>query len=240
MKKLFCLISNWFSTSSSPIKEEPKIEKPVMKSNIKILIDNGHGDNTPGKRSPYSACGTLPAIPFFEYKWCREIANPVVQRLRDLGYDAEILVPEETDISLAERTNRVNKICNELGASNVILVSIHSNAAGNGREWYKAVGWSAYTTPGKTKSDDLAECLYDAAESEFANTDRKIRTDKCDGDRDWEENFYILRKSLCPAVLTENFFYDNVDDVKYILSDEGREAIIRCHVSGIIKYLETR
>lgn len=244
MRGLFCMVSNWFSspTNSSKtfIKEEPKIEKPIMKSNIKILIDNGHGDNTPGKRSPYSACGTLPAIPFFEYKWCREIANPVVQRLRDLGYDAEILVPEETDISLAERANRVNKICNELGASNVILVSIHSNAAGNGRDWYKAVGWSAYTTPGKTNSDVLADCLYDAAEIEFANTGRKIRTDKSDGDRDWEENFYILRKSLCPAVLTENFFYDNIDDVKYILSDEGREAIIRCHVNGIIKYLETR
>ena len=243
MKKLFCMISSWFSFQSSLPKEkekepEPKKEEPViMKLKVKILVDNGHGNNTPGKRSPYSACGTLPAIPFFEYQWCREIAYPVVQRLRDLGYDAEILVPEEIDISLAERYNRVNKICKELGASNVILVSIHSNAAGNGKEWYKAIGWSAYTTPGETKSDNLAECLYDAAEIEFKG--RKIRTDKSDGDRDWEENFYVLRKSLCPAVLTENFFYDNIDDVQYILSDEGREAVIRCHVNGIIKYLET-
>lgn len=238
MRNLFCMISNWFSTPSSPkIKEDTKIENPIMKSDIKILIDNGHGYNTPGKRSPFSACGTLPAIPFFEYQWCREISSPVVSRLRDRGYDAELLVPEDIDVSLPERCNRVNKICKELGKSKVILISIHANAAGNGREWYKAIGWSAYTTPGKTESDVLAEYLYDAAEEEFIG--RKIRTDKSDGDRDWEENFYIIRKSLCPAVLTENFFYDNIDDVQYILSDEGREAVINCHVKGIIKYLES-
>ena len=240
MRRLFCMISSWFSTSSSPSKlEEPK-EKPTtttMKSNIKILIDNGHGYNTPGKRSPYSACGTLPALPFYEYQWCREIANQVVPRLRELGYDAEILVPEEEDITLQERCKRVNNICKDLGASKVILVSIHSNAAGNGKDWYNARGWSAYTTPGKTNSDNLAECLYDAAEIEFKG--RKIRTDKSDGDKDWEENFYILKKSLCPAVLTENFFYDNVDDLEYILSDEGKEAVINCHIKGIIKYIET-
>ena len=239
IKKFICTVSNWFSNSFKPSlkNRDLKDKEPIMKSDMKILIDNGHGKDTPGKRSPYSACGTLPAIPFYEYQWCREIARPVVQGLRDLGYDAEILVPEETDISLAERCNRVNKICKELGASNVILVSIHSNAAGNGRDWYKAVGWSAYTTPGKTKSDSLAECLYGAAEIEFQG--RRIRTDKSDGDMDWEENFYILRKSLCPAVLTENFFYDNIDDIQYILSEEGRNAIIQCHIKGIIKYIET-
>ena len=40
-----------------------------------------------------------------------------------------------------------------------------------------------------------------------------------DGDRDWEEDFYILRKSRCPAVLTENFFMDT-------------------HVEGIVEWLE--
>ena len=61
-----------------------------------------------------------------------------------------------------------------------------------------------------------------------------------DGDRDWEEDFYILRKSRCPAVLTENFFMDNKADVAYMLSDEGKEAIVRCHVEGIKKYIDER
>lgn len=203
---------------------------------MKILIDPGHGCDTPGKRSPYSACGVLPALPFFEFSWCREIAHEVANRLRNLGYDTEIIVPEENDIPLPERCRRVNEVCREHGKNNVILISIHSNAAGCGKSWMKAQGWSAYTTPGRTESDTIAEYLYEAAGEAFQG--RKIRKDMCDGDCDWEENFYILRKSLCPAVLTENFFYDNPGDLEYILSEEGKEAVIRCHVTGIIEYLK--
>lgn len=203
---------------------------------VKILIDNGHGFDTPGKKSPYSCYGVEPAIVFEEWRWAREIAHPLVDKLVSLGYDAELVVPEREDISLKERVRRVNDYCVKLGKNNVILVSVHANAAGNGRQWLKAQGWSAFTTKGTTKSDKLADCLYAAAEKNFKG--RKIRTDYSDGDPDWEENFYIIRNTLCPAVLTENFFYDNVDDVNYILSDEGREAVIKTHIEGIEKYLK--
>lgn len=202
-----------------------------------ILIDNGHGNNTPGKRSPYSLKGALPEIEFYEYKWNREIANEVKNRLVNLGYDARLIVPEITDISLPERANRVNRICTQVGTSNVILISIHANAAGIGTSWMSARGWCAFTTKGTTKSDKFAECLYEEAEKNFKG--HQIRTDKSDGDKDWEANFSIIYKSYCPAVLTENFFYDNVDDVKYILSQEGREAVIKTHVDGIIKYINS-
>ena len=48
---------------------------------IKILIDNGHGINTLGKRSPYSMTGIEPEIPFLEYEWNREIADELVYEL---------------------------------------------------------------------------------------------------------------------------------------------------------------
>lgn len=202
-----------------------------------ILIDNGHGNNTPGKKSPYSCYGIKPEIEFYEYKWNREIATEIHKRLVALGYDARIIVPEIIDISLKERVNRVNKICNDVGAQNVILLSVHANAAGNGKEWKSARGWCAFTTKGTTKSDAFAECLYEEARKNFVG--HQIRTDKSDGDSDWEANFYIIYHSYCPAVLTENFFYDNVEDVKYILSEEGREMVIKTHVDGIIKYLNS-
>lgn len=204
---------------------------------IVILIDNGHGSNTPGKKSPYSCYGVKPEIEFYEYKWNREIATEIHKRLVALGYDARIIVPEIIDISLKERVNRVNKICTEVGTQNVILLSVHANAAGNGREWKTARGWCAFTTKGTTKSDAFAECLYDEAKKNFVG--HQIRMDKTDGDSDWESNFYIIYHSYCPAVLTENFFYDNVEDVKYILSAEGREMVIKTHVDGIIKYLKS-
>ena len=104
----------------------------------KILIDNGHGIETPGKRSPD---GVLR-----EYAWNRLIASRIVDRLLSLGLDAELLVPEERDISLPERCRRVNAWCRQLGKDNVILISIHANAAGRGDRWYDGTGWAWNTT----------------------------------------------------------------------------------------------
>ena len=98
-----------------------------------------------------------------------------------------------------------------------------------------AQGWSCYTSKGDTKSDMIAECLYDAFEAEFA--EKKIRKDMSDGDRDWEENFYVLQKSKCPAVLLENFFYDNRDECTWLLKDETKERIADAIVKGIVQYI---
>lgn len=196
---------------------------------MKILIDNGHGNNTPGKRSPD---GKL-----LECQYTREIATAVVSQLCKAGYDAELLVPETYDVSLLERVHRVNVKCQGLGKKNVIVVSIHCNAAGDGRDWHKASGWEIWTSEGKSESDMLAEWLIRMAEITFPG---KIRVWKHqEGERDKEKNFTILQSTLCPAVLTENFFMDNKSDVAFLLSDEGREAVIRCHVLGIINYIES-
>jgi N-acetylmuramoyl-L-alanine amidase len=117
------------------------------------------------------------------------------------------------------------------------LVSVHSNAKGDGSSWQDAKGWEAYTTRGKTKSDFFADCLYKRADGYFKG--RKIREDWSDGDRDKEADFYIIKKAYCPAVLTENFFYDNKDDLKYLTSDEGIHAVVRTHVEGIIDYVNS-
>lgn len=197
---------------------------------MKIFIDNGHGLMTVGKRSPDGQ--------FRESFYNREIARRVVSNLRDRGLDAELLVPEDDDISLAERVRRVNAACFLLGKQNVILVSIHVNAAGNGTKWLNATGWSVYTCKGRTASDKLAECLCESAIKNFPG--RRIRTDMSDGDMDWEENFYLLRKSLCVAVLTENFFQDSLSDVQFLQSKAGKQAVVDTHVEGIVEYLDSK
>ena len=87
---------------------------------MKILIDNGHGIDTKGKRSPD---GRL-----LEYAQNRLLAGRIVSALQARGLDASLLVPEETDISLPERCRRVNEWCRKLGKDNVLLISIHCNA----------------------------------------------------------------------------------------------------------------
>lgn len=213
---------------------------------MKILIDNGHGYDTTGKCSPDKSLR--------EYKWAREIAFLVEASLKAKGYDALRIVTEDRDISLGERCRRVNAICKELGKKNVLLVSIHANAAGGDGKWKTAGGWCAYTSPGQTQADILATSLYEAAKTELAGYisqfpvniqqgkyDKKqkpIRTDYSDGDPDYEARFYILIHTSCPAVLTESLFQDNKADVEFLLSPEGKQRITALHVNGIINYIK--
>lgn len=195
---------------------------------MKILIEGPHGITTKGKRSPD---GRLR-----EYKYGREIAREVVKRLKAEGYDAEDTVPEEADISLGERCNRVNAWCDRLGTKNVCFVSIHCNGSGDGSKWMTARGWEAWTSKGQTMGDRLADCLYDTAEK-YLPPGTKIRTDMADGDRDKEGNLAVVRGTRCAACLTENLFQDNREDVDWLLSPQGREAVVTLHVEGIKAYV---
>ena len=199
----------------------------MTKNHIKILIDNGHGVNTPGKRSPDGR--------FREYAWAREIARAIVADCKDLGYDAELLVPEEYDVCLSARCYRANCWCERLGKRNVLLVSIHVNAAGKGDRWYNATGWSAYTCKGQTRSDKLADSLYKQAGLWLPG--HRLRMDYSDGDPDIESDFAILKKTACPAVLTENGFQDCEESLLFLESNEGKEAIIGLHVDGILDFI---
>ena len=192
-----------------------------------ILCDAGHGIDTLGKRSPD---GILR-----EYKYCREIAAEVVKRLKTIGYNAQMLVTEENDISLGTRCKRANDVCKHFGASNVLLVSIHLNAKGNGSVWMDARGWQACVSMNASaRSKQLASYLFDAASAQGL----KMRSPK-PGQKWWAQNLAICRDTNCPAVLTENLFQDNESDYKYLMSDEGREAIINLHVTGIVNYIKS-
>ena len=211
------------------------------------LYDAGHGIDTSGKCSPD---GSLR-----EYKKARELVRDIVAKRRAMGYDARVLVPEDEDISLSKRCRRVNEICKQYGKANVLLVSVHCNAAGADGKWKSAGGWCAYTSPGQTKADILATHLYEAADvalkpyidrfpilkakGVYDSKQRPIRTDYSDGDPDYEARFYILIHTQCSAVLTESMFQDNKADVDFLLSAEGHNAIVSLHVNGVDSYVKT-
>lgn len=226
-----------------PSDNNPQPNNPTN-NKVKILIDNGHGVDTPGKCSPDGK--------FREYRYTREIAAEIVKQLKAQGYDTELLTPEEKDISLTQRVERANAWCRKLGNKNVCLVSVHVNAAGNGG-WRSAGGWCVYTSKGQTQGDLLATELYNAAEvalkkyqeifpvlqaqGGYDSGQKPMRADWSDGDPDYEANFTIIAKSNCPAALTESLFQDNKKDVEFLESQEGRSAIISLHVKGIISYI---
>ena len=188
---------------------------------MKILIDNGHGKETPGKCSPD---GRLK-----EYACTREIADRLVTGLQNEGIDAMRIVPGENDVALFERVRRVNAI-----GKDAILVSIHCNAMGSGAEWMPANGWSVFVgNNASMNSRRLARQLAQAA------LNRKVKVRRPSPQKlYWTANFYICQKTNCPAVLVENFFQDNKEDVEFLLSEEGKQCVTNILLEGITNYLK--
>lgn len=190
-----------------------------------VLLDNGHGKETAGKRSPVWGDGSQ----LFEYEFNRDIVRRITEQLEAENIPYRVLVPEETDVALSERVKRANDIAKEYN-NKVYVLSVHANAGGG-------TGWEVYTSPGQTAADPIATVFAEEATREFVPDGWRMRFDHTDGDPDKEANFYILTKTTCPAILTENFFMDTEKDCRFIMSEDGRERIANMHVAAIKRVL---
>ena len=220
------------------------------------LLDPGHGGfidgvyQTAGKRSPEFPDGSR----LYEGEFNRD----VVSRIMDLcsgkwgekgcylfkgqdpikrkkhwakfAVDAINLVDTEEDVSLRRRVSDANEIHREKG--NCIYVSVHANAFGNGRDFNNAKGVCTFhhvnSSKGKVLADSLQRWLADL--TPFC--DRGVRANET-----WA-NFYVLRKTHMPAVLSENGFMTNFDDATNLMDPDVRQAIANAHYNMILEIEE--
>lgn len=205
-----------------------------------VLLDNGHAKSTPGKRSPKFDDGRQ----FFEWEFNRDVVKRIAKSLDELGIKNHILVPEvDKDIALSERARRANEYCKQYGKDKCFFISVHSNAYGMGETWEAPGKWSVWTTVGVTKSDEYGKILYEVAEEMLAPYGFGCRDGKVQGNGnagpDYEENFTVIYKAWCPAVLTENLFYTNRKECEWLMTDTGRQVIANIHVEGIKRIIES-
>jgi len=193
------------------------------------ILDNGHGGivdgvyQTPGKRSPVWPDGTQ----LFEGEFNRAIVNRLMAKCEANGISAVNLVDTPNDVSLTERVNTANRLAKS-SEKPCIYVSIHANGFSN----ESANGWEVFTSPGETKSDEIATVLYEKADQEFP--ERAMRPSTVDGDPDKESNFYVLVNTSMPAILSENFFMTNSKECHEILmSESGRDRVAKIHFQMI-------
>lgn len=224
----------------------------MEKKKLTVILGTAHGKNVAGKRSPDGK--------FQEWEYSREIVERLREELAkrddlvDVFVDipaAEVPLPQQAE--LTRRVRYVNQLCAHRHTERCIYVSIHVDAASSG-EWKNAGGWTAYTSPGRTRSDILATYLYEAAEKHLAgyaakmeegkkkglygSNQKPFRKDTSDGDPDKEANFYVLVRTKCAAVLTENLFQDNKADVAFLTSEDGKKAIVALHKEAILRFAE--
>ena len=211
----------------------------MSKQDTIIILGTAHRMREPGKESPDRRLK--------ECIYSREICKEVAAKLRAYGYKVEIdyepldlpkamqssIVKQERNNELAMRVNYVNEVCRQKGAKNVLYVSMHVNAVGTDGKWHDANGWQVNVgTKASESSKRLANCLFDAAK----HSGLKMRQPAIN-QKYWPQNLYVLNNTKCPAVLTENLFQDNKKDVDYLLSDVGKDTIVKLHVEGIVNYV---
>jgi len=190
-----------------------------------ILIDNGHGCDTAGKRSPDGQ--------HHEYKWAREFAQRLCTALIGSGLWAQRLVTEESDVSLRERVRRVNDLCAREGSRNVLLLSMHNDAKGSDGQWHTARGFSVRVgLNASARSRYLAACIVESMRQEGV-TVRVPSPSMCF----WPQNLAICRDTSCPAVLCENLFQDNREDVQLLHDEVFLQKLERAYILAIDKYL---
>lgn len=179
-----------------------------------IAIDDGHGLETPGKRTPVFPDGKV----MKENEFNRAVAALLDVHLKRCGFRTLLVAPGDTDTPLAERTAAANK------AKADLYISIHANAYGEG--WNAARGLETYHYPGKAAGKQAAEAIHSQLIKGTPLPNRGVK----------EANFHVLRETMMPAVLVELGFMTNRDDAELLLSNAYRAECAEELAIGICKY----
>ncbi|TXC91041.1 N-acetylmuramoyl-L-alanine amidase [Metabacillus litoralis] len=180
---------------------------------MKIMIDAGHGKDTPGKRS-------VDGMKEYEFN------SAVASKLKELlmlfeGVSVMFSHSDSSDVPLHVRTSRAN-------SANVdLFVSIHANAHGNGRTWTSAEGIETFVY--QTKPKEAAELAAKVQEELIRATKRKNRGVKA-------ADFYVLEKTKMTAILCECGFMTNKEEAALLRTDAYRALCARSIANGIASY----
>lgn len=188
-----------------------------------IYLDAGHGGRDPkgnymtkGKQFDHGKGTFHKGSIFYEGVFNRKIAKLAKEKLGMIGIRSKTVYHDYNDTTLSKRVEDANLDYVTGGKKRSIYISIHSNAANT-----KARGWSVWTTKGKTESDKIADKLHEITKDLLP--DILMRQDTSDGDKDYEENFQVLRDTKMPAILIEFLFFDNYEDACQLMDEDIQE-----------------
>lgn len=196
----------------------------MEQKHVVIVLDPAHGMDVPGKCSP--------DMSHREYLWSRDICKRLEHELKLLGYKVFWTSEVSTEIGLTKRKENAN-IINISSKEVKFLLSLHNNAAGNGKNWCNARGIEIWTSVGKTLSDYFADYLFEGLKAYFPENLHKYRYNMPKSlERDKEKNFTVLMGDYA-ACLVEWLFQDNPEDLKLLQDEDTNNLLVKALVKGI-------
>lgn len=188
-----------------------------MVRNMKIAIDDGHGMETAGKRTPAFSDGSV----MRENEFNRAVVAYLHDELIRNGFSVVLTSPEDTDTAYATRVQRANE------AHADYFVSVHANAFGSG--WNDANGVESFVYAlNDAKTTGLARCIQHELIQATGLRDRGVKENPA---------LYVLRKTTMPAVLCECGFMTNAAEAKLLKSDAYRKKCATSICKGICAFV---
>lgn len=178
-----------------------------------VAIDNGHGLNTAGKRTPKFEDGTF----MHEWEFNYAVAKYLKIELERCGVNVLMLSDTEEDTPLTTRTN----LCNNRKAD--FCISLHYNALSN--TWGKPTGTETFYYEGNMKDKAIADIIHPYIVQATGFKDRGCKP----------SNFHMVREPKCPAILVEYGFMDNLEEATKALQDDFRRRCAKHTAQGICK-----
>lgn len=189
-------------------------------TDILIGLDDGHGMETKGKRTPYiEELGRF----VHENEFNRAVVRLLDIELRRCGFKTLLVAPTDADTSLQERT----KLANSKGAD--AFISIHYDAMdgefdGEGKD---PEGITVFHHPNSANGKKLANAVSKYLKQGTKQQNRGVKT---------RDNLHVLNASNMPAILTENGFMDNKREALLMVDVAFQKEVAREHAQGICEY----
>lgn len=178
-----------------------------------VALDDGHGMDTPGKRTP-----VIPELgrSIRENEFNKAVVYYLDRELRRCGIDTLRVAAGDADIPLATRTNRAN------AAKADIYVSCHYNSGGGS-------GVETYHYPGSRNGKRLATAIHEFVIQGTKQKNRGVKS----------ANFHVLRETNMPATLVEYGFMDDpgLKEARLMINKSFQQESARETAQGICKYL---
>ena len=227
-----------FGSGRNESGEEPF--RPVVGDPpYRVCIDAGHGGSDPGARGVVEEKQVTAATAAALLQWLEEDSN---------------YIPLQTRESFDETATPAQRAAAASAQSPQLLLSIHGNSAANGST---AAGFECYpAVPGRTwhqESFYFAKLLAGGMQSigarlrgrggvryiYYLENDQKQLVENTYTQVRPERSFTLLEDVDCPAVLAEQCFVTNDEDVEHFGSEQGCKTVARIYYEAICTYFGT-
>jgi len=194
-----------------------------------VILDAGHGINTPGKRSPLYG---VPRLPVLEWQLNIAIVTALYKILPLKGVEVVFSSTDIFDKALQDRAATVKKIVKDNLDATVLLISIHCNAFGTDEKFTLPSGIEFLYCSKSVQNERLARHIsagFDGVYSDMPNQykNRGLRE---------RNGLFLLKHSPVPSVMIEAGFMTCLSELELLLEYKYQVYLANKITEGILSY----